>query len=91
MTVWTALAFWIALGPSEPVEVVRVETARAFAGRLGDRVEQTLVLRDGLGRERTVRLGRTHTRVAGRLPSFRPGDRLWLPTGRFALLDSVRR
>ncbi|MEJ5171458.1 MAG: hypothetical protein WHU10_10760 [Fimbriimonadales bacterium] len=60
----------------EPLEVVRAERTEALAGRLGRRVEQTLVVRDSSGRERTVRAGACHTRVARSHGGFRAGDRI---------------
>jgi len=53
--------------------VVSVERHEAFAGRLGRRVEQTIMAeRDGKRYE--IKLGRTHTAIRGSTRTYSAGD-----------------
>lgn len=91
VALWIGWSLTCATAGGVQAEVVRVARTEPFAGRLGRRIEETLVLRDAEGREFKVRLGAAHTRVRGPLAAFRPGDRVVVPQGDAALRDAVRR
>jgi hypothetical protein len=71
---------------ADSYRVISVEHRSVFAGRLGYRVEQTLVAeRDGHKYE--IKLGRAHTAMRGSVREYGSGDQI----GRLDWGDRVRR
>lgn len=61
-------------------KVVSVDRHEAYAGRLGQRVEQTVIAeRDGKRYE--IKLGRTHTAIRGSTKTYSAGDSLKVDWG----------
>lgn len=52
-----------------------VQAQRTFAGRLGDRVQETVTAKDASGRQFSIKMPRYHTRF-GKQQEFRAGDRI---------------
>lgn len=70
--------------------VVDIRQERSHAGKLGERVRETLVLESGSQRY-TVRVdGKFHTNISGRAGQVRKGDRIFL-MGRSNPVDGVIR
>ncbi len=61
-------------------KVVSVERNEVFAGKLGRRVEQTIIAEHG-GKRFEIKLGRSHTAIRGSTKSYSAGDTVRMDWG----------
>lgn len=61
-------------------KVVSVDRHEAYAGRLGHRVEQTIIAEKD-GKRYEIKLGRTHTAIRGSTKTYSAGDSIKIDWG----------